>query len=66
MRLSYIYLMTTFHLNINWSQQLWQKIALCLLALWDAVITDKIEKPVNDNSGLGPTVVSKYNTSGCF
>lgn len=65
-KLSYIYLMTKFRLNTDWSQPLWQKIALCFLALWDAIVTDKIEKPVNDNSGLSPTVVSKCSVSGFF
>lgn len=65
-RLSEISLTTTIHLNTNWSQQLLQKIALCVLATWDAIITDKTEKPVNNNSGLRPVVVSKCNLSGYF
>lgn len=66
MRPSNNYLMTIFHLNTTWSQELRQKIALCLLALWDAIIADKIEEPIDDNSGLSPTVVSKCGISGFF
>ena len=65
-RLSCIYLMTIFHLNANGSQQLLQKIALCLLAPWDTIITDKTKKSVNDNSGLSPIVVSRCSVSGFF
>lgn len=60
--LLYICLMTTlttFHLDTIQSQQLLQKIAHCLLAPWETIITDKIEKPVNDNSGFNLTVASK-------
>lgn len=51
-----------FHLNTIWSQQLLQKIALSLLAPWETIVTDKIEKPINDNSGLNLTVASKCCT----
>lgn len=57
--------MTIFHLNMDWSQQLWQTIC-SLLVLWNAITTDKIEKPVSDNPRFSPTVVSKYSASGFF
>lgn len=54
-----ICLLTTFHLNTIWSQQLLQKIARGLLAPWETIITDKIEKPIKGNSGLNLTVASR-------
>lgn len=34
-----------------------------LLAPWDPIITGKTENPINDNSGLSPSVVAKCNGS---
>lgn len=48
----YICLMTTVHLNTIWLQQLLRKIVSSLLAPWETIITDKIEKTINDNSRL--------------
>lgn len=35
-----------------------------MLAPWDAIITDKVENPNNDNSGLSVIEVSRCNVSG--
>lgn len=44
--------MRTLHIHINWSQLLLQKIALCLPPPRETIISDEIEKPVNDNLRL--------------
>lgn len=62
----YICLMKTFHIHINWSQLLLQKIVLCLPPPWETIISDEIEKPVSDNLRLSLIVVSKYSVSGFF